>query len=185
MTNQVLEAIKKRRSVRKYRPDQIADQELALILEAGIYAPSGHNSQPWHFTVIQNQGVIQHICQRAKEGMAKSEIAWVQKMGTNPNYNLVHGAPTLIVVSGNQEAYSPLADCSASIQNMLIAAESLNIGSVWIGLINHFFQLEESQQVLELPPGYKPYYGVCLGYKAIEKPINAPARKEGVIKYIR
>lgn len=185
MENQVLKTIKSRRSIRKYLPNQITDQELEQILEAGTFAPSGHNSQSWHFTVIQNQEVIQHICQKTKEEMAKSEVEWVKKMGNNPNYNLVHGAPTLIVVSGNQEAYSPLADCSAAIQNMLLAAESLNIGSLWIGLIEYYFKLEESQQVLELPQGYKPYFGVCLGYKAIDKPINPLARKEGVIKYIR
>ena len=54
MTNPILETIKSRRSVRKYKPEQISSQELSAILEAGSYAPSAHNMRSWHFTVVQN-----------------------------------------------------------------------------------------------------------------------------------
>lgn len=53
--NEVLKAIRNRRSVRTYLPTQIKQEDLDLIIESGIYAPSGHNDQPWHFTVIQNK----------------------------------------------------------------------------------------------------------------------------------
>ena len=67
-------------------------------------------------------------------------ILWVQKMGSNPNFQVTYNAPTLIIVSGRKDAMAWSADCAAAIQNMLIVAESLNIGSVWLGLVRFFFE---------------------------------------------
>ena len=183
--NEVLKVIKNRRSIRSYLTTQLSKEDLELIIEAGIYAPSGHNDQPWHFTIIQNGEIIQYISDKAKELMLKSDIYWIKKMGATPNINLVHNAPTLIIVSGNKNALSPKTDCSAAIQNMLLAAESLNIGSVWLGLVNFFFKLEDEMKKLGVPEGYEPYYGVALGYKSIPKEIVAPKRNSNVVNYIK
>ena len=75
MTNTVLEVIKSRRSIRRYLPEQIKDSELQAILEAGAYAPSAHNDQSWHFTVIRNRELIDHISRTAKERMAVNKSA--------------------------------------------------------------------------------------------------------------
>ncbi|WP_411680239.1 nitroreductase family protein [Clostridium thailandense] len=183
--NEVLNAIKNRRSVRAYLPTQIKQEDLDLIIESGIYAPSGHNDQPWHFTVIQNKEIIQHISDKSKELMTKSQIDWIKNIGLNSKMNLAYDAPTLIIVSGNKNALSPKVDCSAAIQNMLLAAESLNIGSVWIGLITFFFKLEDEIKKLGIPDGYEPYYGVALGYKLLNKELTAPKRNLNVVNYIR
>ena len=183
--NEILKNIKSRRSIREYLPKQIKQEDLDSIIEAAIYAPSGHNDQPWHFTIIQNKELIAYISAKSKELMAKSEIDWMRNMGLNPKINLTYNAPTLIIVSGNKVATSPKVDCSASIQNMLLTAESLNIGSVWIGLISFFFSLEDEVKKLGIPEGYEPYYGVALGYKGSEKPLIAPNRKLDVVNYIR
>jgi nitroreductase len=183
--NEVLKVIKNRRSIRSYLTTQLSKEDLELIIEAGIYAPSGHNDQPWHFTVIQNREIIQYISDKAKELMLKSDVDWVKRMGAAPNINLVHNAPTLIIVSGNKNALSPKTDCSAAIQNMLLASESLNIGSVWLGLVSFFFKLEDEVKKLGVPEGYEPYYGVALGYKAITKEIVAPKRNLNVVNYIK
>jgi nitroreductase len=183
--NEVLNAIKNRRSVRTYLPTQIKQKDLDLIIESGIYAPSGHNDQPWHFTVIQNKEILQHISDKSKELMVKSQIDWIKNMGLNPKINLTYNAPTLIIVSGNKNALSPKVDCSAAIQNMLLAAESLHIGSVWIGLIKFFLKLENEVKKLGIPDGYEPYYGVALGYKSLNKEMVAPKRNLNVVNYIR
>lgn len=117
--------------------------------------------------------------------MVKSQIDWVKNMGLNPKINLTYNAPTLIIVSGNKNALSPKVDCSAAIQNMLLAAESLNIGSVWIGLITFFLKLEDEVRKLDVPEGYEPYYGVALGYKSLNKQIIDPKRNLNVVNYIR
>lgn len=183
--NEVLKVIKNRRSIRSYLSTQIKQEDLDLIIEAGIYAPSGHNDQPWHFTVIQNKEIIKYISDKSKELMAKSQVDWVKNIGLNPKINLAYNAPTLIIVSGNKSALSPKVDCSAAIQNMLLAAESLNIGSVWIGLITFFLKLEDEVKKLGIPEGYEPYYGVALGYDAVTKERIAPKRKLNVVNYIR
>ena len=77
--NEILKAIKNRRSVRSYLSTQLKQEDLDLIIEAGIYAPSGHNDQPWHFTVIQNTEIIQYISDKSKELMVKSETEWIKK----------------------------------------------------------------------------------------------------------
>lgn len=183
--NEVLKTLKGRRSIRAYLPDQIPNEDLQAILEAGIYAPTAHNDQPWHFTVIQNKEKLQYISDKSKELMAESEIEWIKNMGLNDKVNILYNAPTLIIVSGKKDAVAPKVDCSAAIENMLIAAESLNIGSVWLGLVTFFFQLEDEVKKLGIPEGYEPYYGVALGYKANEKNPTAPKRNLDVINYIK
>lgn len=181
--NEVLKVIKNRRSVRSYRHEQISQEDLDLIIEAGIYAPTAHNDQPWHFTVIQNRELLQHINEKAKELMAKSDVEWIQKSGSNPDFQLTYNAPTLVIVSGRKNAMAWEADCAAAIQNMLIAAESLNIGSVWLGLLRFFFEQEDEVGKLGIPEGYQPYYGVAFGFKAKEQ--VAPKRNVDVVNYIR
>jgi nitroreductase len=183
--NEVLKTIKNRRSIRSYKQEQIRQEELDLILEAGIYAPSAHNDQPWHFTVIQNKEVILSISNKSKELMAKCDIDWMKRIGEDPKTNIIHNAPTLIIVSGDKNAVSPKVDCSAAIQNMLLAAESLTIGSTWLGLVKFFFTLEEEVKALGIPEGYEAYYGVALGYKATEKEIFPPKRKSDVVNYVK
>lgn len=183
--NDVIKAIKSRRSVRKYKQDQISEESLKSIIEAGIYAPTAHNDQPWHFTVIQNADLLKEINRSVKDAMAQSDIDWIQKMGSNPNFQVTFNAPTLIVVSGRKDGMAWEADCAAAIQNMLIAAESMDIGSVWLGLVKFFFKEEGAMDKLGIPDNYQPYYGVALGYKAIEKELTAPKRNLDVVTYIR
>ncbi len=183
--NEVLKVIKSRRSVRNFRAGQISQESLDLIIEAGIYAPTAHNQQPWHFTVIQNEEILQYINEKTREEMAKSDVPWIQKTGSNPNFLVTYNAPTLIIVSGRTDGMAWGADCAAAIQNMLIAAESMDIGSVWLGLLRFFFEQEGETEKLEIPEGYQPYYGIAFGYKANEKEQIAPKRNLDVVNYIR
>ena len=183
--NEVLKAIKNRRSIRAYKSGQIKQEELDQIIEAAIYAPTGHNTQPWHFTVIQNRDVIQHINKISKEVMATMEIDWIKNAGLNPNYDITYKAPTLIIVSGRKNAISWRTDCDAAIQNMLIAAESLNIGSVWLGFATFAFKKEGEAEKICIPEGYEPYYGIALGYKDIDEQPAPPKRNYDVVDYIR
>lgn len=183
--NEVLRTIKNRRSIRSFKSEQIKKEELDLIIEAGIYAPSGHNTQPWHFTIIQNKEVTKHINDISKEVMATIDIDWIRNAGMNPNYDITYNAPTLIIVSGNKSAISWKTDCDAAIQNMLIAAESLNIGSVWLGFAGFGFKKEGEAEKIDIPEGYEPYYGVAFGYKSQDKQVPAPKRNYDVVNYIR
>lgn len=195
----MLDIIKRRRSIRKYMPEQISDAELAAILEAATYAPSGHNSQPWYFTVIQNKELIDTISNQAKQVMTSSCLDKPQRLGSSGNYHLFHNAPTVIIVSGDKAAqsplqlsgydftsYTPLADCAAAIGNMLLAAESIGVGSCWVGLVNYFFTLSDEVAKLGIPAQYQPLFAVCLGYKDANL-VGAVAakRKADCVNFIR
>lgn len=184
MKNPVLDAIKNRRSIRKYLPDPLKDAELAAILEAGSYAPSAHNEQPWHFTVICKKELLDRISEKTKELMAAQDTDWIKAMGQNPDLHIFYKAPVVVLVSTRIGAMSPKVDCAAAIQNMLLAAESLDIGSCWIGLARYYFSLQEELPLLGIPEGYEPFYAVTLGYKA-QRPSRALPRKKDTVNYIR
>ncbi|HOX24055.1 MAG TPA: nitroreductase family protein, partial [Elusimicrobiales bacterium] len=149
--NKVLEAIKNRRSIRKYLPGQLKQAELDAILEAGSYAPSAHNDQPWHFTVIRDKELLDRISRLSKEGMLASKLDWMREMGANEGLHIFYHAPAVVIVSMRKDALSPLVDCSAAIQNMLVAAESMDIGSCWIGLARFWYSMPEEVKTLNLP----------------------------------
>jgi nitroreductase len=184
--NDVIKVIKNRRSVRLYRDEQIKEEELQIIVESGLWAPSGHNAQPWHITVVQDRDLISHMSDIATQDMSQSPLEWVARMGRSGR-NLFYNAPTVLIVSGRKEdevMMNSVVDCSAAIQNIILAAESLDIGSCWIGLIRFFFAHEEEVKKLDLPEGYKPLYAVCLGYK-VRLNGRGPERKSGTVSYIR
>jgi nitroreductase len=183
--NDVLKTIKSRRSVRKYKQEQISREELDAILEAGMYAPTAHNEQPWHFTVVQNQELLYDINEKVRKEMAASDNEWIKKTGSNPAFQVTYDAPTLIIVSGRKDGMAWQVDCAAAIQNMLIAAESMNIGSVWLGLLRFFFQKDEEVSKLGIPENYEPFYGIAFGYKANEEEQVAPKKNMDVVNYIR
>ena len=187
--NLVLENIKKRRSIRKYKEMQIEQEKIEAIIEAGLYAPSGHNAQSWHFTVLQNKEVIDQISAGTKEALKDCETPLFRRMARNESFHILYDAPTVIVVSGKKEgAYSMEADLGAATQNMLLAAESLGVSSCWIGLVVEYFKGEEKEQRNEeigVPEGYEVQYAVTLGYSSLEGNPKPHARKENTVNYIK
>lgn len=182
----ILEVIKQRRSIRQYQTQQIKEADVQTILEAARYAPSARNQQPWYFTVIQNQTLLDHMSTVAKKNMFKTHAAWLQERANNEQYHLFHRAPTVIVVSGLSDSEYAFSDCCAAIQNMLLAAESLGLGSCWIGLARYFFAEKKEVEKLGIPAGYTPFYTICLGYKKdLDSKRTAPVRKKEVVGYIR
>lgn len=185
--NDTLKSIKNRRSIRVYKPEQITEDELSAIIEAGLYAPSATNGQPWHLTVLQNPDILKAMNADAMKAMAASENDYFRKFTANENFDIFYHAPTAIVVSGSAASPYAVTDCAAMTQNMLVAAESLNIGSCWVGLTNFALKgpkAEHYKAALNIPEGYDPIYTIILGYKKTAG-TAAPARKEGCVNFIR
>lgn len=179
----IFDVIHNRRSVRDYKPEQLKDEEIEKILNAGIMAPTARAEEPWHFTVIQNKELLKEINETSIEVMKNSGDEFLEAIA-NSGRNILHNAPTVVVVSGNKEATNIQADCSAAIENMLLAAEGLNIGSCWIGLIASYFKDEKNIANLNLPKGYIPLYGISFGYKANDNQGN-PKRNKDVVNWIK
>jgi len=157
----VLTALSQRRSVRKYTGEPITETELNTILNAGFCAPSAYNNRPWDFIVVRNPASLQTIAD------------------ANKYMKMLPSAGCAVVVCGNEEITDErdflINDCSAAVQNMLLAAHGLNLGSLWCGIGNSenfaFFK-----EFLNLPAHIHPAALVVLGHAAEESP--APERFE-------
>ncbi len=189
--NDTLKTILNRRSIRKYTQEQIKEEELQWILEAGKFAPSAANQQPWHFTVVQNKDLMQKISEACIVAVSKSGNRYYEerlKAIKSKKTSLMFNAPTLIVVSGDEKASVPINDCSLAIENMFIAAESLGIGSCWIHALSILYSTEEGKVFLTnesiVPKGFTIVGSAAFGYKAVEQPSSAP-RREGTVTIIK
>ncbi len=184
--NETIALIKRRRSIRHYKQEQILGENLHAILESALSAPSAMNQQRWYFVVIQNKSLIQKIKGIARENILFSSITPLVERAKNPDFNPFHDAPTIVFVFADQNAKFSLIDASLAAQNMLIAAESLNLGSCIIALSEFAFMLEKGEQLkkeLGVPEKYVHVCGITLGYKADDNPPAPPRNKEVVIYF--
>lgn len=135
----VYEAIVKRRSIRRFKPDPISNDALMKILEAGRLAPSAGNRQPWHFIVVRDKGVKEALMKAAR------------------NQKFIAEADTVIVILGNPEE-SPrwyMQDPMIAAQNMVLQATELGLGTCYIGA----FDEGEVKRILSIPENLKV---ICL-----------------------
>lgn len=187
IANETLRVIKQRRSTRSFKDGQIKETELQAVLEAGLSAPSAGNQQASLFTVIQDKDLLNRLNLAAKDTAKHMDNEHVRKMANNERFNIFYGAPTLILVSGDEKAMLIEADCAAATQNLLIAAESIGLGACWVNFVLLAFDSpagRDFKSELGLPEGYKPYASAVLGYKNIAA-VNAPDRRPNRVTYIR
>lgn len=153
----VLEAIFTRRSIRKFTNEVIEDAVLDTIIKAGCYAPTAENKQPWHFVVVKNKEVL-------------GEIA-----SFHPHAKMVTQAGCVIVVCGDKTRQTQtgllVEDCSAAIQNMLLAAHGLGLGAVWCALYPFTHLTKPAKQLLNLPPEIVPVGLIAVGKPGEDKRI--------------
>jgi nitroreductase len=187
--NEILRAIKQRRSIRNYKDKQISDNELKTILGAGVYAPhgSGQLEDYVHFAVIQNKNMLEKINHLAKDFVQKAKVEGFAELGNDEHFNCLYNAPTFIIVSYNEAWIQPETDCAAVTQNILLAAESIGLGGCWLYFPLQAFYSERGKDLLKelkIPDGYKPITSMIIGYKADER-INTPKREIRNISYVK
>lgn len=166
-TNEVLETIKARRSVRAYTDQQISQEDLRAILESAAYAPNGMHYESWHFTAIQNADKLIELNNRVKGAFAKSDDQRLQERGHNRNYCCYYHAPTLVIVSNEPTQWWAGMDCACAIENIFLAATSLGIGSCWINQLGTTCDDPEVREFitsLGVPENHKVYGCVALGF---------------------
>ena len=166
--NDVIRAMKERRSVRAYQPRQISEEELAQVLEAGLYAPSGRGEQSVYLVAVQDPAVIARLSQLN-----------AQVMGTKADP--FYGAPTVVVVLARKSRFTWVEDGSLALGNMMNAAHALGLGSCWIHRAREVFDSPEGQALLAqwgVPDGCGGVGHCILGYPAGDLPAPPP-RKEG------
>lgn len=168
--NEVLKCLKERRSVRKYRSEQIKDSELEQILEAGTYAPTGMGMQSPIMVAVQDPETIAKL--------SKMNAA-VMGVTSDPFY----GAPTVIVVLADRSRGTYVEDGSLVMGNLMNAAYSIGVDSCWIHRAKEEFESEEGKALLKKWGIKGDYVGIghcVLGY-AKDAPAPAKPRKENYI----
>jgi 5,6-dimethylbenzimidazole synthase len=176
----VFTAIKERRSCRKFHPDPVSDADIEKILEAGNWAPSPANQQPWEFVVITSGSIKERIFSESeickKKLFERSGWKWLEKFPIE----FVKETPVIIALVGDPKKSGAdmyldegtgrgyLEGCSAAVQNMMLAAHALGLGTLWFSL----FEVAAVRQILSLDAGKDPVALLCLG-----KPVSSPGAK--------
>lgn len=181
MSNPVLQAIDRRRSIRAYTSEQVTKEQLELLLSAALSSPTARNTQSWHFTAVQKRELIDVIDRAAIEQLKKgADEAQLTRLN-QPGYTLFHGAPTVIFISAVSAARYAAIDCGIAAQSIALAAYSLGLGSVILGMPRAAFegpQKEALERELAFPQGAEYQIAIAIGNPAAgkEKPAVEPGR---------
>ena len=176
MKNAVITALKTRRSIRSYKLDQISDEELKTVLEAGTWAPTGMGYQdPW-IVAVQDPAMREKLSQMNRTVLGTD---------TDPYY----GAPTFVLVfaSRPEKWRNAVQDASLVLGNMMNAAHAIGLGSCWINREREMFDTEEGRALVKewgLPEDVVGVGAIALGYPACE-PKEPKPRKENYYRVIR
>ena len=176
---EALEAIMTRRSTRNYKPEPVEKEKIDRILDAGRQAPSGGNNQTSHFFVIRNREVLARLTamvEKAFAGMEITENTYASmkhsiQASRKGGYVFCYNAPVLIVAANRRDYGNNIADCACAIENLMVAANALDLGSCWI---NQLKWLNEEPEIVDYLRGLgleedeRVYGAVTIGYPASE-----------------
>jgi len=175
----VLEAIKSRRSIKKFRPDPVERDKIEKVIEAGLWAPSGQNQQPCRFIVISDKELLDEVeaelyrvCSVVKKLRPVAALLRPELRGEKGKRAVksireraFHGAPVLIMIGAMKDSSSTYhKDSAMAAQNMMLAAHALGLGSCYMGWIGALNQSAAMKKKLGIPPGFEITGGIVLGY---------------------
>lgn len=172
--NEVLEAIRTRRSIKKYKPDLPVQALVEQVAQAGTYAASGMNAQSPIILAVTNKAL--------RDRLSALNAAVLGGSG-----DLFYGAPAVLVVLADKARPTRVYDGSLVMGNMMLAAHALGLGSCWIHRAKEVFESDEGKAILEelgVEGEYEGIGNLVLGYADGEAPAAKP-RKEGYIRYVK
>ncbi len=173
--NEVLKAIKERRSIRRFKPDLPDKEMIEQIVEAGLYAPSGSNKQGVISLVVTNKEI--------REKFVKANKAISGRQG---DFDPFYGAPVLIVVISDKTSNNCRYNGALVMENMMLAAHSLGLGSIWINRAYEEFETDEFKKLLcdlGIEGDWEGIGHCAIGYIDGDIPA-APPRKENRVYYV-
>lgn len=175
----VVENIMTRRSVRDYKAEPVDRDQMATIIECGIYAPSAMNMQAWAVRVVDAPDFI--------DGVTAIAVEQNPQLKEQPNFrNFFRNAPTVAFIAVPDESYSGEFDSGLLAENMMLSAWSMGIGSCCLGSVIPVMNSDAAKPYLDrlnLPEGYHLQIAIAFGYPAGETPV-APERDASKAYYI-
>lgn len=173
--NEIIKAMKERRSIRKFKPDMPSKEDLNQIIEAGLYAANGMGQQAVITIAVTKKELRNKIAKiNAKIG------------GWDENFDPFYGAPAILIVLAYKDRPTHVYDGSLVLGNMMLAAHSLNLGSIWIHRAKEEFELPEYQELLKELGITGEWEGIghcAVGYIDGDLP-EAAKRKDGRVFWI-
>lgn len=171
---ETLDAIATRRSIRKYKPEQVKDVDLEQIIKAGKSAP---NAGPFQISVIQNKELLSQVSAVSIRAMKDSGIKMMVSRAEIPGFDPLYGAPTLVVLSGSGKNPYSMANIAAAGANMTVAATSLGLGSCLMATPELGFRTDaDLAAAAGIPANNSAILCVTLGYAADN--VKIPERVE-------
>ncbi len=165
---ELMEGLLTRRSVRKFQDKPIPKELLEKVVEAGEYAPSAHNTQPWEFLIIQDKEKLKHFRVLQRSALFAENAAAVVLVCCHED----------VAFHREKEGWSYIdIDGSAATMNVLLAAHALGLGACWCGAAPMVGPIHAIKEYFELPENVRPFSIVVLGYPA-EEPKQPERHKE-------
>ncbi len=168
MKMEALEVLKNRRAIRKFKAEQISDEELKTVLEAGTFAPTGAGTQGVKIVAVQSPEYVARVDALNAKVIGKD---------IHPYY----GAPTIILIFETPECFTHELDGAAVCTNMVNAAYAAGLGSCWIHRCKQMFEMEEAKELLKewgLPDDLVGVASIALGYADCEPPTPKPRKED-------
>ena len=172
--NEVMNTILTRRSTRAFTAQPVEQDKLEQIVTAAQWAPSGMNRQNWHFVMLSNPERIQQLAGAVRDALDRAE-----------GYNFY--APTaFLIIAADRDNRNSILDCSAALENAMLAAHSLGVASCWINQVRYATDDPAVRALLTeygVPENYAVYAAASLGYA--EKETEPHERAENTVTYVR
>ena len=183
----ISEAISGRRSVREYTTQAVDPKTISRLIDAAVRAPNAVNQQPWSFTVVRDQDVLDRISRDAKSHMlttmpATSHSDHFRSILSDQKFQIFYHAPVLILISATAQGPWIIEDCALAAENLMLAAYAAALGTCWIGFAQSFLNTPEGKKALALPDTWVPVAPLIVGHPKMVPP--APPRKAPEIRWI-
>lgn len=187
---ELIEAIKARRSTRRFKDQAVSKETIQELLDIAIWAPTASNVQPWGFVVIEDQEKMLEISNKSKafnlELMKEhSRMEQYRKSMENPNFNIFYNAPALILIYGKKDHPYTVHDCSMAAQNLMLAAWEKGLGTCWIGFAQGVCDSAEFKKQYEIPEDYALVAPIIVGYREQESPKPIPRREYPIFNWVK
>jgi nitroreductase len=175
------EAIYGRRSTREYTTETVDEVVIGRLIDAAVQAPSAVNQQPWTFTVLRDQALLDRISREAKAYMLATlpsgpQSGHFQSLLNDEHFQIFYHAPVLILISGNAPSQWVVEDCALAAENLMLAAYAEGLGSCWIGFAQAFLNTPQGKKALGLPVEWAPVAPIIVGHpKSTPAPVTHKA----------
>lgn len=181
-------ALASRRSVRDYTAEPVEEATIRHLIGTAVLAPSATNAQPWTFLVVRDQALLDRLSAETKAYLLAGALPdgpGVERRRVrlaDPDYQVFHHAPVLILISGIASHRWVAEDCSLAAENLMLAAAGLGLGTCWIGYAQRFLETAAGRALLGLPDEVLPVAPIVVGHPNVVP--EATDRREPEIRWL-